>query len=144
MADSSGVDCWKGRHRDTTMRKRTVLLGLVGLVVPAYLVLHGSAAGTQTLARGIPQAGRSARLQIEVPRLDVNLAEKSEITISLINTTKDQSFYVTKEINPLTGGFPFRDYFIEVRPPTSEKFLESIQGAAHGIPDERTTEDSWL
>jgi hypothetical protein len=125
--------------------KRRVLLGLVGLVVSACLFSHGSAVGSQSVTRGIiPQPGRSARLQVEVPRLDVKLAEKTEITISVTNATKDESFYVTKEIDPLTGGFPFHDYFIEVRPPNSEKFLESVQGFLHGDTDEWLTEDYWL
>src|SRR4051812_15829379 len=123
-----------------SLRKHSVLLGLI----ISTCFLRGSAVSAQVVARNIPQAGRSAKLQIEVPRRNVNLKDKTGIIFSLTNKTTDRSFYVTKEIGPLTGGFPFRDYFIDVKPPNSQTFLDSVQGFAHGIPDERVTEDKWL
>ncbi len=99
---------------------------------------------SQIIDRSHPQPGVSARLRIEVTRKNVRLHDKAGIVIALRNTTSDKSFYVTQEIHPLVGGFPFRDYFIEVKPPDGQGFLESVQGFSHGTADERITEDYWL
>jgi hypothetical protein len=55
----------------------------------------------------------------------------------------NKEFEATKEIGPLTGGFPFRDYFIEVRPPYTEEFLDSVEGFLHGDSGTQIAEEYW-